>query len=77
LKFLAAVLTAFLLSAATAEATSSGGTIRYAGAVCQGGGGSVNCVPLGGSGYGIAINSELVLVMNLDTGRRVFVRYQP
>jgi hypothetical protein len=38
---------------------------------------SVACVRSDGNGYGIGISRDVVLVMNTDTGRDVFHRYQP
>jgi hypothetical protein len=37
----------------------------------------VACVRSDGNGYGIGISRDVVLVMNTDTGRDVFHRYQP
>jgi hypothetical protein len=71
---LAAVLLAW--SAASAEATTDS-FINSRGVYCQPGGGGVACALTSGSGYGVAISRGAVIVMNFDTGRQVFTRYQP
>lgn len=35
------------------------------------------CIKESGSGYGVGITRQFVMVYNLDTGKRMYVRYQP
>jgi hypothetical protein len=39
--------------------------------------GAIACIPTSGRGYGVAINSQAILVMDIKTERSVFQRYQP
>lgn len=65
------------LIAATVGIASASSLWRVNGVLCKPGGGGVACVPSNGEGYGVGITTGFVMVMNLDTGRRVFVRVQP
>ena len=48
-----------------------------AGVLCQGepSGPGIKCVPLTGSGYGFEMTKSQIFVLNLDTQKRVFVRF--
>lgn len=50
---------------------------RANGILCRPMAGGIACLRSDGAGYGVGITRDFVMVMNMDTGRRVFVRYQP
>lgn len=71
-KFIATVLVTLALFATTAQATSS--DYRINGVWCKPGGGGVGC--FAGGTYGVGITKEFVMVMNVRTGKVIFVRSQ-
>jgi hypothetical protein len=78
MKLLAGVIAGLLLGTiSVAGASTEGASMHANGVWCKAASGSVACVRENGSGYGIGISRDLVMVMNLDTSRRVFLRYQP
>lgn len=69
-------------TASTAGAVSAmTNDIHYGGIWCKtayaGGARSVMCIREGGSGYGVGINNNLAMMMNLDSGKIVAQRVQP
>lgn len=73
-----AALTA-LLAFGSSAALGSGQKTEWRkftnGVVCQSQAGGVACVKTSGSGYGVAIHKNYVLVMNLRTNKVVFKRF--
>ena len=50
---------------------------RSNGYACQATENGISCVPTVSHGFGIALHEDFLFVKNLDTGKRVFFRYQP
>jgi hypothetical protein len=79
LAIIAAILvTAILASTAGASALWSHHT---AGVWCKSAstasGLAVLCVPESNHGYGVGISGKAIVVLNIDTGRKVFAKQQP
>lgn len=85
---ISAVALALLILAVAAfglSATSSGASSQWdhhqGGIWCKtkpvAGAVSVLCVPESGKGWGVGINKNFVMVVNLATGKSAFVRLQP
>lgn len=39
--------------------------------------GGIACVPMSAHGYSIGMHRDFVFIRNIDTDKRVFLRYQP
>ena len=63
-------------TAGVGTAATLGWSHKSDGVWCRQTKGIVACVPMTGSGYGVAISSEMVVVMNMN-GRVVYKHLQP
>jgi hypothetical protein len=73
---IACIITALITAGGTFASTSSWSHVTN-GIWCKTSGDSIGCVPMSGRGYGVAINRNAVMVMNIRTEHSVFQRYQP
>ena len=77
-KVFAALVAGIVLgSAGVASAKTFGWYHNSHGVACKQSGGDVSCVPATAEGYGVGINRNFVIVVNLQTGKTVFRRLQP
>lgn len=82
-KVITSLVVGVLIGSAGIGIASSGrnADIHYGGIWCKtqysGGAPSVLCIREGGSGYGVGINRNLAMMMNLDSGKIVAARTQP
>jgi hypothetical protein len=60
-----------------AGAATMGWSHKQDGIWCKSVSGSIACIPTTARGYGVAISRDAILVMDIQSEKKVFVRYQP
>jgi hypothetical protein len=74
---IAVIITIAVVLPASAIAGATRWSHQTHGVWCRDNSNSVACIPMTGTGYGVAISSDAVMVMNIKTEHVVFQRLQP
>jgi hypothetical protein len=76
-KFIVGVVAGVAVGAASVAGAASQWSHHERGVWCRSGSYGIACIPESNTGYGVGISRNAVVVMNVDSGRTVFSRYQP
>jgi len=70
-KFITGIVAGAVLATAGVGVAAANWTRTYAGVICQAKASNVVCVRTDGSGWGIGINKDFVMMRNSSTGARI------